>query len=69
MISNNPQSRQYFQQPDSKKSEFAIHSEKAGGMNRGWVKMQGESLDPSGQKVYTHVSLLSNQTHLSKFPL
>ncbi|CAI6341266.1 unnamed protein product [Periconia digitata] len=43
-------SRQYFQQPDEQKSEFAIHSEKAGGINRGWVKMQGESLDPEGQK-------------------
>ncbi|PVH95254.1 Clavaminate synthase-like protein [Periconia macrospinosa] len=43
-------SRKYFQQSDEQKSEFAIHSEKAGGINRGWVKMQGESLDPTGQK-------------------
>jgi hypothetical protein len=44
-------SKEFFAQPDSAKSEFAIHSEQAGGLNRGWVKMEGESLDPSGQKV------------------
>lgn len=34
--------------PFEQKSDYAIHSSKAGGMNRGWVGMQGESLDPSG---------------------
>ncbi|CBX96653.1 hypothetical protein LEMA_P109180.1 [Plenodomus lingam JN3] len=44
------QSREFFQSPIEQKQEFAIHSEKAGGINRGWVSMQGESLDPDGQK-------------------
>ncbi|KAF2111427.1 hypothetical protein BDV96DRAFT_582129 [Lophiotrema nucula] len=43
-------SRQFFQSPQEAKQEFAIGSEKAGGKNRGWVKMQGEALDPDGQK-------------------
>ncbi|KAH7139064.1 hypothetical protein B0J11DRAFT_34258 [Dendryphion nanum] len=43
-------SRKYFAKFQHEKSEFAIHSEKAGGLNRGWVRMQGESLDPDGQK-------------------
>jgi len=44
------QSARYFQQPASQKAAFAIHSSKAGGINRGWVRMQGEALDPSGQQ-------------------
>ncbi|CAN9236036.1 unnamed protein product [Alternaria alternata] len=44
-------SQGFFAAPKEHKSEFAIHSEKAGGINRGWVQMQGESLDPQGQKV------------------
>ncbi|KAL6709196.1 hypothetical protein ACN47E_002012 [Coniothyrium glycines] len=43
-------SRALFDAPREQKAEFAIHSEKAGGVNRGWVRMQGESLDPDGQK-------------------
>ncbi|RYN42784.1 hypothetical protein AA0113_g6586 [Alternaria arborescens] len=43
-------SQGFFAAPKEHKSEFAIHSEKAGGINRGWVQMQGESLDPQGQK-------------------
>ncbi|KAF2646028.1 Clavaminate synthase-like protein [Massarina eburnea CBS 473.64] len=43
-------SKKYFHQPREAKAEFAIHSENAGGINRGWVSMQGESLDPQGQK-------------------
>jgi len=44
-------SRQFFKSGTSEKAEYAIHSAKAGGKNRGWVAMQGESLDPEGQKV------------------
>ncbi|KAF2681585.1 Clavaminate synthase-like protein [Lentithecium fluviatile CBS 122367] len=43
-------SREFFHQPREEKAEYAIHSEKAGGINCGWVSMQGESLDPEGQK-------------------
>ncbi|KAH7067401.1 hypothetical protein BKA63DRAFT_117560 [Paraphoma chrysanthemicola] len=43
-------SKDFFASPLEHKQEFAIHSEKAGGINRGWVSMQGESLDPEGQK-------------------
>lgn len=43
-------SRDFFHSPRTQKAEFAIHSEKAGGINRGWVSMQGESLDPGGNK-------------------
>ncbi|KAF1847022.1 Clavaminate synthase-like protein [Cucurbitaria berberidis CBS 394.84] len=43
-------SQEFFATPRQHKAEFAIHSEKAGGINRGWVSMQGESLDPQGQK-------------------
>lgn len=43
-------SRDFFHSPLEQKKEYAIHSEKAGGINRGWVSMQGESLDPDGQK-------------------
>ncbi|KAI4954352.1 hypothetical protein J4E91_002065 [Alternaria rosae] len=43
-------SKEFFAAPKEHKSEYAIHSEKAGGINRGWVQMQGESLDPEGQK-------------------
>ncbi|KAJ4372560.1 hypothetical protein N0V86_007920 [Didymella sp. IMI 355093] len=43
-------SKDFFSRNDEHKSEYAIHSDKAGGINRGWVKMAGESLDPEGQK-------------------
>ncbi|PSN65989.1 Clavaminate synthase-like protein [Corynespora cassiicola Philippines] len=43
-------SAKFFKSPREQKEEYAIHSEKAGGINRGWVSMQGESLDPEGQK-------------------
>ncbi|KAJ4339851.1 hypothetical protein N0V95_007662 [Ascochyta clinopodiicola] len=43
-------SREFFHSPKEQKSEYAIHSDKAGGINRGWVQMAGESLDPEGQK-------------------
>ncbi|EMD65069.1 hypothetical protein GGP41_003717 [Bipolaris sorokiniana] len=43
-------SKQFFASPKEQKAEYAIHSDKAGGINRGWVSMQGESLDPQGQK-------------------
>ncbi|KAI2484383.1 DIOX-N multi-domain protein [Pyrenophora tritici-repentis] len=43
-------SKFFFATPIDQKSAYAIHSPKAGGINRGWVSMQGESLDPSGQK-------------------
>ncbi|KAH6642345.1 hypothetical protein C7974DRAFT_408909 [Boeremia exigua] len=43
-------SKEFFNSPEEQKAEFAIHSDKAGGINRGWVKMAGESLDPEGQK-------------------
>ncbi|KAF2851522.1 Clavaminate synthase-like protein [Plenodomus tracheiphilus IPT5] len=43
-------SRDFFNLPLEQKKEYAIHSQKAGGINRGWVSMQGESLDPDGQK-------------------
>ncbi|UPX15094.1 uncharacterized protein EKO05_0005556 [Ascochyta rabiei] len=46
-------SRDVFSLPKEQKSEYAIHSDKAGGINRGWVQMAGESLDPAGQKVKT----------------
>ncbi|KAF2786766.1 Clavaminate synthase-like protein [Melanomma pulvis-pyrius CBS 109.77] len=44
-------SRKFFKSSVEEKSEYAIHSDKAGGKNRGWVAMQGESLDPEGQKL------------------
>ncbi|KAF2026882.1 Clavaminate synthase-like protein [Setomelanomma holmii] len=44
-------SKEFFASPLEHKQEFAIHSEKAGGINRGWVSMQGESLDPEGQET------------------
>ncbi|KAF1948693.1 Clavaminate synthase-like protein [Byssothecium circinans] len=44
-------SRNFFHQTPQHKKEYAIHSDKAGGINRGWVSMQGESLDPEGQKL------------------
>ncbi|KAF2439013.1 Clavaminate synthase-like protein [Karstenula rhodostoma CBS 690.94] len=40
-------SAQFFAQPTAQKSTHAIHSEAAGGINRGWVTMAGEALDPS----------------------
>ncbi|KAH7083839.1 hypothetical protein FB567DRAFT_93133 [Paraphoma chrysanthemicola] len=43
-------SKDFFASPLEHKQEFAIHSDRAGGINRGWVSMQGESLDPEGQK-------------------
>ncbi|KAF3037247.1 hypothetical protein E8E12_006697 [Didymella heteroderae] len=43
-------SRDFFSRNDEHKAEYAIHSDKAGGINRGWVKMAGESLDPEGQQ-------------------
>ncbi|KAJ4990081.1 2OG-Fe oxygenase family protein [Stagonosporopsis vannaccii] len=43
-------SQEFFSSPEEQKAEYAIHSDKAGGINRGWVKMAGESLDPEGQK-------------------
>ncbi|USP81934.1 uncharacterized protein yc1106_09208 [Curvularia clavata] len=43
-------SKDFFSSPREEKAEYAIHSDKAGGINRGWVCMEGESLDPQGQK-------------------
>ncbi|KAF1834686.1 Clavaminate synthase-like protein [Decorospora gaudefroyi] len=43
-------SNDFFHAPKEQKAEYAIHSAKAGGTNRGWVSMQGEALDPAGQK-------------------
>ncbi|KAL5376789.1 hypothetical protein DPSP01_010201 [Paraphaeosphaeria sporulosa] len=40
-------SAQFFSQPVARKSTHAIHSAAAGGINRGWVTMAGEALDPS----------------------
>ncbi|KAJ4355561.1 uncharacterized protein N0V89_003579 [Didymosphaeria variabile] len=40
-------SSQFFHQTTTQKSTHAIHSEAAGGINRGWVTMAGEALDPS----------------------
>lgn len=40
-------SAQFFHQPSNQKSSHAIHTPEAGGINRGWVKMSGEALDPS----------------------
>ncbi|KAJ4295024.1 hypothetical protein N0V90_007032 [Kalmusia sp. IMI 367209] len=42
-------SSQFFHQPAPQKSTHAIHSAAAGGINRGWVSMAGESLDPSSE--------------------
>ncbi|KAF2280660.1 Clavaminate synthase-like protein [Westerdykella ornata] len=42
-------SRAFFSLPEEDKAEWAIHSTKAG-LNRGWVRMQGESLDPETTK-------------------
>jgi isopenicillin N synthase-like dioxygenase len=50
------QSEEFFSAPEDHKAAYAIHSDKAGGINRGWVKMAGESLDPEGQKVGLHKS-------------
>jgi len=44
-------SKRYFKGSTEEKFEYAIHTDKAGGINRGWVAMQGESLDPEGTKV------------------
>ncbi|KAJ8108515.1 hypothetical protein OPT61_g8123 [Boeremia exigua] len=52
------ESQDFFTSPEEHKGEYAIHSDKAGGINRGWVKMAGEALDPEGQKVN-----LQNHTH------
>ncbi|KAJ4362353.1 hypothetical protein N0V83_010446 [Neocucurbitaria cava] len=49
-------SQEFFATPKERKAEYAIHTEKAGGINRGWVSMQGESLDPEGQKSLQHRS-------------
>ncbi|KAF2825792.1 Clavaminate synthase-like protein [Ophiobolus disseminans] len=43
-------SKEFFASPKEQKAEYAIHSPKAGGINRGWVSMQGEALDPEGTK-------------------
>ncbi|KAF1933266.1 Clavaminate synthase-like protein [Didymella exigua CBS 183.55] len=43
-------SKDFFSRSEEHKSEYAIHSDQAGGINRGWVKMAGEALDPEGQK-------------------
>jgi isopenicillin N synthase-like dioxygenase len=40
-------SARFFSQPTAQKSTHPIHSEAAGGINRGWVTMAGEALDPS----------------------
>ena len=56
---NVSKSRQFFKSPHEQKSEYAIHSPKAGGKNRGWVSLQGESLDPEGQKA-----CLSSKSHI-----
>jgi isopenicillin N synthase-like dioxygenase len=55
------QSKEFFSSPKEQKAEYAIHSDKAGGINRGWVQMAGEALDPESGKVdhpspYTHTS-------------
>jgi isopenicillin N synthase-like dioxygenase len=51
ITTNHFQSQTFFALPKEQKAEYTIHSSKAGGKNRGWVTMQGESLDPEGQKV------------------
>lgn len=58
------QSKEFFSTREEHKSEYAIHSDKAGGINRGWVKMAGESLDPEGQKV-TRESVYIEHTSLT----
>ncbi|KAF1921292.1 hypothetical protein BDU57DRAFT_534989 [Ampelomyces quisqualis] len=40
-------SKTFFASPSSEKEKFAIHTPAAGGVNRGWVRMSGESLDPT----------------------
>lgn len=49
---NETKSKDFFNSPEEQKAQYAIHTDKAGGINRGWVKMAGESLDPEGQKVH-----------------
>jgi hypothetical protein len=56
-------SKNYFKDSSEEKSEYAIHTEKAGGINRGWVAMQGESLDPEGTKVKQILSCGSFTLH------
>jgi hypothetical protein len=55
-------SRKYFSKSAEEKSEYAIHTDKAGGINRGWVAMQGESLDPEGTKV-SNINRIVNIHH------
>ncbi|KAF2264727.1 Clavaminate synthase-like protein [Lojkania enalia] len=43
-------SSKFFRASRKEKEAYTIHSEKAGGKNRGWVSMQGESLDPENSK-------------------
>ncbi|KAF1966385.1 Clavaminate synthase-like protein [Bimuria novae-zelandiae CBS 107.79] len=40
-------SARVFSQPTIQKATHAIHTPEAGGLNCGWVRMSGESLDPS----------------------
>ncbi|KAH7384399.1 hypothetical protein DE146DRAFT_760168 [Phaeosphaeria sp. MPI-PUGE-AT-0046c] len=41
-------SKSFFSSPTPTKQAFSIHTPAAGGINRGWVRMEGEALDPSG---------------------
>lgn len=42
------ESRTFFQQPSSEKAKYAIHTS-AAGKNKGWVRFEGETLDPGVQ--------------------
>lgn len=57
---NTSKSKEFFSSPEEQKADYAIHSDKAGGINRGWVKMAGESLDPEGQKVILQPTTLTS---------
>ncbi|KAH8725803.1 hypothetical protein GQ44DRAFT_749284 [Phaeosphaeriaceae sp. PMI808] len=43
-------SQSFFHLPLPQKHAFAIHSHAAGGVNRGWVCMSGEALDPQASQ-------------------
>lgn len=62
------QAKEFFNSPREHKQEYAIHSAKAGGLNRGWVHMQGEALDPESQKVHPHSSSQSDYPSLTHHP-
>ncbi|KAF1996793.1 Clavaminate synthase-like protein [Amniculicola lignicola CBS 123094] len=61
-------SRKFFHSPKETKQEYAIHSATAGGINRGWVSMQGEALDPENQKVAFNIAPPSPSTPLQPLP-